>query len=254
MVGDHKDVALSVEGVSKSFGAIQALQNVSFTIRRGEVMCLVGDNGAGKSTVVKIIAGVHQPDEGQVLLDEERTDFASPHDARAAGIETVYQDLGLVDTLDVAANFFLGRELRTKGLGRFGLLRHAPMRQRSAQGIKDLHVKIPGGVSSAVERMSGGQRQAVAIARAAFWRQRLVILDEPTAALGVEESAEVLRLIETMADEGIPVLLISHNMEHVWSAAHRICVFRQGVKTAEVLKSETTPREIVGFITGASSS
>ncbi len=245
---DHP--ALEIQDVSKSFGAIRALQGVSLSIDAGEVCCLVGDNGAGKSTLVKIISGVHQPDGGRILMSGEPVEFHSPAQARQAGVETVYQDLGLVNTLDVAANFFLGREqVWPSGFSRVGLLKHRAMRRQAARGIDELHVKIPGKVTALVENMSGGQRQAVAIARAAFWRRRLVILDEPTAALGVEESGEVLRLIEMMAEEGIPVLLISHNLEHVWSVAHRICVLRQGVQVADVRKGDSTPSEIVSYIT-----
>lgn len=246
------DLALAVENVSKNFGAIRALENISFSVRKGEILGLVGDNGAGKSTTVKIISGVHQPDDGTVRLEGEEVDFRSPKEARTAGVETVYQDLALVDSLDVAANFFLGREVtRPSWLGGLGLLRHKKMRRRAAESIDDLHVKIPGLVSDEISEMSGGQRQAVAIARAAFWRSRLVLLDEPTASLGVEESSEVLKLVESMAEEGLPIILISHNMEDVWRLCDRICVLRQGQKVIEVDRDDTTKSEIVEYITGA---
>jgi ABC-type sugar transport system ATPase subunit len=243
---------LEIRHVSKHFGAIRALEDITVEIRAGEILGLVGDNGAGKSTLVKIVSGVHRPTSGEVLLDGRPVSFASPAEARAEGIETVYQDLALVDTLDVAANFFLGRELTAPGLGRLlGVMRVREMRRQADQAVKDLHIKIPGIRSEKVAQMSGGQRQAVAIARAAFWKRRLLLLDEPTAALGVEESGEVLRIMREMARQQVPMLVISHNMEEVWTVCDRILVLRQGQQVAVLDKSETSPQEIVGYITGA---
>lgn len=249
----HADNApvLEIRHVSKHFGAIRALDDISFVIRRGEILGLVGDNGAGKSTLVKIISGVHQPTSGEVLLDGAPIFFETPAEARAAGIETVYQDLALVDNLDVAANFFLGREAVGSGWRRLlGVMRIRDMQTEAHAGIEDLHVKIPG-IREAVSEMSGGQRQAVAIARAAFWKRKLLLLDEPTAALGVEESGEVMRVMKEMSRQEIPMLVISHNMEEVWNVCHRILVLRQGQQVTILDKAETSPEEIVGYITGA---
>jgi ABC-type sugar transport system ATPase subunit len=252
---DHGNGApvLSVRDVSKSFGGVRALKGVSLEIYRGEILALVGDNGAGKSTLVKIISGAHQPTSGDLLLEDEPLALASPAEARARGIETVYQHLALVDKFDVTANFFLGKEVTLTGwLKPFGFMRQRKMRRLAGDKLHDLHIKIPGLAEATVERMSGGQRQAVAIGRAAFWQSKLLLLDEPTAALGVEESAEVLRLMrEMVSEQGTTILMVSHNMEHVWSVCDRIVVLRQGEKVANVRKEESSLSEVVGFITGA---
>ena len=247
------DPVLLVDGISKRFGAIQALQDVSMSISRGQIVGLVGDNGAGKSTLVKIIAGVHQATSGRVLLDGEPVAFTSPAEARDAGIETVYQHLALVDNLDVAANFYLGRELfRGRLLRWLGAIDKAEMRRRSREAIDDLHVRIPGEATRLVRDMSGGQRQAVAIARSAFWKTRLLLLDEPTAALGVEETAEVERLIHEMRDgEGVPMLIISHDMPQIVRLCDEVVVLRQGRKVAHLSGEDTTAPEIVAYLTGA---
>lgn len=244
---------LRTRGLSKHFGAIQALTDVDLEVHEGEVVALVGDNGAGKSTLVKCVSGVHQPTAGTVELDGVELHLGSPGDARTLGIETVYQDLALVEELDVAGNFFLGKEEFKGGLiGRlFGVLDLASMRAQAEQAIRDLHVRIPD-VRQPVERMSGGQRQGVAIGRSVFWGKRLLILDEPTAALGVDQSEEVLALIERLVEKsGLAVLLISHNMQDVMRVADRTVVLRQGRKTADLVTKETTSQEIVGHITGA---
>lgn len=242
---------LRVVGISKHFGGITALDDVSLEINPGEILGLVGNNGAGKSTLVKILAGVHQPSAGQIWLDGERITFPSPADARRAGIETVYQDLALVGSFDVAANFFLGRELRYGGwLAPLHILDNRAMRRRAEAGVTSLHVRIPR-IANELRQMSGGQRQGVAIARAAFWHGRLLLLDEPTAALGVEEGAEVMALIRSLADQGLAIMMISHNLEHVWSLCDRLAILRQGKMVAQLIKSETTPEQVVGFITGA---
>ncbi len=243
---------LQVRNVSKRFGGVKALNNVSLEVHRGEIKGLVGDNGAGKSTLIKIIAGVYPPDGGEVLINGEPVHFSSPRDARKYGIETVYQNLALSENLDVPSNFFLGRELVVGGLLKpLKLMRLGEMQKRARQAIEDLHVKIPA-ITSQVRWMSGGQRQAVAVARSAFWKGQLLLLDEPTAALGVEESGEVMRLLKNLATEQkISMIVISHNLEHVWSLCDSIDVLRQGKKVASVRKDETTPEEVVGFITGA---
>ncbi len=243
---------LEVLDVRKSFGAIEAVKGVSFTVDRGEIVGLVGDNGAGKSTLVKVISGVHSPTSGEVRIDGEPAMFSHPSDARRAGIETVYQDLALCDNLDVAGNFFLGRELLIRGPGRLlGFLRLHDMRRQAAGALRDLHIRIPGLADNLIGDMSGGQRQAVAIARAAFWKRKLLLLDEPTAALGVKESGEVVRVVQDMASQGLPMVLISHNMQEVWALCDRVAVLRQGFHVASLVKDETTPEEVVGYITGA---
>lgn len=244
---------LSVRDIQKNFGGVQALKGVSLDVMPGEVVGLVGDNGAGKSTLVKIVSGVHRPTSGRLVLGGEEVEFGSPAEARSAGVETVYQDLGLVGAFGVAENFFLGRELTRGGiLGRLGVLNKDKMKRRAEETVQQLHIKIPGMHSSPMEQMSGGQRQAVAMGKAAFWKGKILLLDEPTAALGVEEAGEVMNLIEHLAhEERIPMVVISHNMEHVWSVCDRIVVLRQGTQVATVRKEETTIDEVVSFITGA---
>ena len=247
-----KQAVLQVKNVSKHFGAIEALVDISMEVHSGEIVGLVGDNGAGKSTLIKCISGVHQPSDGSILIDGQSVQFSDPADAREMGIETVYQHLGLVDELDVAGNLFLGREELSGGwLGRMlNWLDLKGMRQEATEALESLHIKIPD-PSVAVASMSGGQRQAVAIGRTVFWGKKLLLLDEPTAALGVEESEQVLSLLERLREQGLPLLVISHNMQHVYRIADRIVVLRQGRKVADLVCAETTPQEIVGHITGA---
>lgn len=243
---------LKVENLSKYFGAIEALVDVTMEIYPGEIVGLVGDNGAGKSTLVKCVSGVHKPSHGHIYVDGQSVEFSSPSDARDMGIETVYQHLGLVDELDVAGNLFLGREIvASNPLGRFfHQLNLGEMRRQAGEALQSLHIKIPN-IAAPVQSMSGGQRQAVAIGRTVFWGKKLLLLDEPTAALGVEESEQVLSLLERLRDRGLPLLVISHNMQHVYRIADRIVVLRQGRKVADLKRKETTPQEIVGHITGA---
>lgn len=249
---DRVAPVLRVEEVAKRFGGVTALDDVSLEIFSGEVVGLVGDNGAGKSTLIKVVSGVHSQTEGKLYLDGREVSFSSPSEARQLGIETVYQDLALVDSLDVQANFFLGRELTKGGLLRpFKVMRLDAMRALARDGVEGLHIRIPGLASDEMGRMSGGQRQAVAIARAAYWGKKLMLLDEPTAALGVRESREVNKLISHMAGTGLPMLVISHNLEHVWQVCDRIIVLRQGKKAADLVKDQTTPEEVVRYITGA---
>lgn len=244
---------LQVDDIKKSFGPVQALQGINFSVEHGEIVALVGDNGAGKSTLVKIISGVYQATSGSFLLNGQDCRFEKPADARAAGIETVYQHLALIEQLDVADNVYLGRELLRGGfLGRWiGLLDRPRMRQKTADTLNPLHIKIPA-PTMAVGAMSGGQRQSVAIGRAVTWGTELLILDEPTAALGVEETEQVLQLIERLrAGGGLGFLVISHNMDNVYRIADKIVVLRQGVHVATLRKTETSPEEIVAYITGA---
>jgi ABC-type sugar transport system ATPase subunit len=251
-VSPDRQPVLRVENVSKYFGAIEALVDVSLQIYPGEIVGLVGDNGAGKSTLVKCVSGVYKPSSGTIFVDEQLVNFENPSDARAVGIETVYQHLGLVDELDVAGNLFLGREIIANNwLSRlFNRLDLTEMKRQATDALNSLHIKIPD-PSAPVETMSGGQRQAVAIGRTVFWGKKLLLLDEPTAALGVDESEQVLSLLERLRDNGLPLLVISHNMQHVYRIADRIVVLRRGRKVADLKRRETTPQEIVGHITGA---
>ncbi|NWF67446.1 MAG: sugar ABC transporter ATP-binding protein [Chloroflexi bacterium] len=245
---------LSVRNITKAFGAVQALQGISFDIAPGEVVALVGDNGAGKSTLVKIISGLYKASSGEFALRGQTCHFETPADALKAGIETVYQDLALIDQLDVADNVYLGREvLRGSGfLGRlFGVLNRATMRRETAAALSQLHIKIPA-PTMPVRMMSGGQRLAVAIGRAVTWGRELLILDEPTAALGVEETEQVLRMIEELRQkQRMTFMIISHNMQDVYRVADKIVILRQGRHVATLRKTETTLEEIVAYITGA---
>lgn len=248
--GSNPQPALEVRDVSKNFGAVQALKSVSFDITPGKITGLVGDNGAGKSTMVKVLSGVHAPSSGTLLLEGEPTVFANPGEARTAKIETVFQTLELVEEFDVAENFYMGQELT-----RFGPLkvrRTAEMRKEAATAVGKLGINIPGGVTRRVRTMSGGQRQAVAIARAAFWSSKVLLLDEPTAALGVRETAQVLSLIETLRDQGAAILLISHNMKDVERLCDDVVVLRQGRKSGH-LSGDFTGQDCVSYITGAMS-
>ena len=240
--------ALEVRNVTKWFGGIHALDNVSLECHRGEILGLVGDNGAGKSTLLKIIAGAETPTSGQILVSGELVHFRSPGDARKHRIETVYQDLALVDAFDVAGNFFLGVEpIVSRWLP---IMRLREMQRRAEDSIRELHVKIRD-ATSPVRQMSGGQRQAVSVARAVFWNATLLMLDEPTAALGAEESSHVMQLLKSLAQQKTAMLIISHNLQHVWELCDRIVVLRQGKLVASLVKRDTTPEEVIAFITGA---
>lgn len=239
---------LELRKISKWFGGVHALDKISLKLHKGEVVALVGDNGAGKSTLVKTIVGVHKPDKGQILMDGEPVHYSTPKGAREMGIETVHQNLALVDTFDISSNFFLGRELIFRPW--LPILRRRAMKQQAKQAIADLQVSIPGAEAKVVS-MSGGQRQGVSVARAAFWDAKIILLDEPTAALGVRESGEVSRLLKELADRGTSLLIISHKMEEVFRLADTIVVLRQGKHIATVAKKDTTPEQIVGWITGA---
>ncbi|WP_102108303.1 ATP-binding cassette domain-containing protein [Oceaniglobus roseus] len=239
---------LSLKGISRNFGAIRALENVSLELGAGEVMGLMGDNGAGKSTLVKIIAGNFRPSSGEIRIDGRKIDFHRPIDAQRAGIEVVYQDLALCDHLTAASNVFLGREPVRK-LGPLRLIDYPAMHRQAGQLFAQL--KSETRPRDVVRRMSGGQRQAVAIARTLLSKARIVLLDEPTAAISVRQVAEVLDLIRHLRDEGISVVLISHRMPDVFSVADRIAVLRRGSLVASKPVRQSSPEEVTGLITGA---
>ncbi|MCX5203530.1 ATP-binding cassette domain-containing protein [Streptomyces sp. NBC_00237] len=236
---------LALRGVSKRFGAVQALTDVDLEVHAGQVVALVGDNGAGKSTLVKTIAGVHPIDEGSIEWDGKPVSIARPHDAQGLGVATVYQDLALCDNLDVVANLFLGREL-----GRAKVLDEVAMEKRAKELLDTLSIRIPS-VRIPIASLSGGQRQVVAIARALVGDPKLVILDEPTAALGVEQTAQVLDLVERLRERGLAVLLISHNMADVKAVADEVAVLRLGRNNGVFKVKDTTNEEIIAAITGA---
>jgi simple sugar transport system ATP-binding protein len=239
---------LELKSVSKNFGAIQALSDVSLSIEPGEVVGLMGDNGAGKSTLVKIMAGNYPPSEGRLLVSGEEVRFSRPIEAREHGIEIVYQDLALCNNLTAAANVFLGRELK-KGIGAFRILDFGGMYRRSAELFQEL--KSETRPRDLVKQMSGGQRQAVAIARTRLSDPRIVLMDEPTAAISVRQVAEVLNLIRRLRDQNIAVVLISHRMPDVFAVADRIVVLRRGRKVADKNAAASSPEEVTGLITGA---
>ena len=239
---------LELAGISKHFGAIQALIDVSLSLNPGEVVGLMGDNGAGKSTLVKIIAGNYPASEGTVTLQGEKVTFDKPADAREAGIEIVYQDLALCDNLTAAENVFLGREL-TRSFGPFRVLNYGGMFKRAGELFAEL--KSETRPRDLVRKMSGGQRQAVAIARTRLSEPKIVLMDEPTAAISVRQVAEVLHLIRRLRDHDIAVVLISHRMPDVFAVADRIVVMRRGVKVADKSIAQSSPEEVTGLITGA---
>jgi ABC-type sugar transport system ATPase subunit len=240
---------LQARSISKRFGALQALTDVDVDIYAREVVAILGDNGAGKSTFIKILSGAYEPSAGTLLLDGAPVSFASPQEATDVGIATIFQELALSENLSIAENVFLGRELVRRVLG-VPFLKRQAMKQKVAELLHTLeaHISDP---EAAVGSLSGGQRQAVAISRALNLNARLVIMDEPTAALAVAETRKVLQLIRRLAEGGRAVILISHNMHDVFEVADRIVVFRRGRKIAERLRSETDPEEVVSFITGA---
>jgi D-xylose transport system ATP-binding protein len=236
---------LQIRGLSKRFGSVQALTDVEFEVRAGEVMALVGDNGAGKSTLVKNIAGIYTPDDGEILFDGQPVTIGGPKDAARLGIEVVYQDLALCDNLDVVANMFLGREAHD----RFERLNEPVMEARTAETLRTLSVTTIRSTRQLVATLSGGQRQSVAVARAVLWNSRVVLLDEPTAALGVAQTRQVLDLVARLAEQGQAVVLISHNLHDIFEVAHRITVLRLGRSIAVYERAKTTQEEVVRAIT-----
>jgi fructose transport system ATP-binding protein len=243
---------LEAWGLVKKYGQVVALNGADFELYPAEILAIIGDNGAGKSTLIKALSGALQPDEGEIKLGGEEVNFRSPRDARRAGIETVYQDLAVAPALDIASNVFLGRETRQRGpLGAvLRLLDKRGMRREAARHFQELGIGIQS-IGEAVENLSGGQRQGVAVARAAAWARRLVIMDEPTAALGVKETGQVLELIKRVRERGLPVILISHDMPHVFELADRIHIMRLGRRVAVVTPRTHTMPEAVAIMTGA---
>jgi simple sugar transport system ATP-binding protein len=242
---------LEARDVVKSFGRVQALRGANFSVYPNEVVALVGDNGAGKSTLVKTLVGVHPPDSGEILFDGRPVDIHTPHDARDLGIETVFQDLALAAEIDPGANMFLGREILRPGLlGKLGFLDKPAMRTRSDAAFKDLGVRIQD-TSAPVANMSGGQRQGIAICRAVTWASKVVFMDEPTAALGVVQTRNVLDQIKRVREHGLSVVLISHNMPEVFEVADRIEVLRLGQRVARLRPADVTMEDIVSAMTGA---
>jgi fructose transport system ATP-binding protein len=247
------DIILEGRGLQKRYGRVVALDNADFELRRGEILAVIGDNGAGKSTLIKALCGAVIPDSGQIMLDGQQVHFKSPMDARNAGIETVYQNLALSPALSIADNMFLGREIRKPGwTGQ--LLRsldRAEMSRKAREALTDLGLLTIQNINQAVETLSGGQRQGVAVARAAAFGSRVVIMDEPTAALGVKESRRVLDLMGRLKDKGLPIVLISHNMPHVFEVADRIHIHRLGKRIAVINPKELSMSDAVAIMTGA---
>ncbi|MFD5600647.1 ATP-binding cassette domain-containing protein [Leucobacter sp. NPDC058333] len=251
-VASERPLALHARGLVKRYGSVTAINGADFDLRHGEVLAVIGDNGAGKSSLIKALAGAVVPDEGTIYMDGAEVQFKNTGDARAAGIETVYQDLAVIPALDIASNLYLGREIRRAGfmgkvLRRLDMPR---MRSEATQHLADLQIGIKS-VNQSVETLSGGQRQGVAVSRAAAFGRGVIIMDEPTAALGVRESGQVIELIRSIRDRGIPVVLISHDMPHVFEVADRIHVHRLGKRAAVVDPAKRSMSEVVALMTGA---
>lgn len=240
---------LKLDGIVKRFGAVTAIQRFDLEVAPGEIVALVGDNGAGKSTLVKIISGLYQPTEGEIWINGERAEFSDPSDARERGVEVVYQDLALVDLQPVYMNLFLGREL-TKGP--LKVLDRGRMARETQELVDDLDIRIPS-AKAQLSDLSGGQRQGIAIARATHWASGLVLMDEPTAALGVAETAKVEETILKLKERGAAVLIVSHNMEQVFRVADRVTVLRRGTQVGTRAVADTTHNELVAMITGLAS-
>src|SRR5215208_3817225 len=240
---------LETRGLTKHYGGVHALEGADFQLKPGEHVAIVGDNGAGKSTFVRQITGVEKKTAGQIFIDGHEVNFVDPLEARDAGIETVFQNLALADDLDVPSNLFLGREIFRFPLGPFSWLDRRQMRRRTVEALKKTAVKIPN-IDNTIRNMSGGQRQCVAIARAAAFASKLVIMDEPTAALGVQETAQVENIIRGLKERGIPLILVSHNLRQVFDLVDKIWVFRRGRIVGMVEAKNTDGNEIVSLITG----
>ena len=245
------DIVLRTEDLTKHYGGVHALEGADFELKQGEHVAIMGDNGAGKSTFVRQITGVEQRTRGRIWLYGDEVNFAGPLDAREAGIETVFQTLALADDLDVPDNLFLGREMtRWNWLGPFRVLDYKGMRDATVAGLERTAVKIPN-IRNTIRNMSGGQRQCVAIARTATFHSRLTIMDEPTAALGVQETAQVENIVRQLKEAGEPLIRISHNMRQVMDLVDRIIVFRRGRIVANLDRNETDGQDVVAYITGA---
>lgn len=245
------DIILQTKGLTKHYGGVHALNDADFILKKGEHVAIMGDNGAGKSTFVRQITGVEQRTSGKIVFDGKEVHFSGPIDAREAGIETVFQTLALADDLDVPDNLFLGREkTRLNWLGPFRFLDYKAMRRETIEGLERTGVKIPN-IRNTIANMSGGQRQCVAIARTATFASKLTIMDEPTAALGVQETAQVENIIRALKERGEPLILVSHNMRQVFDLVDRIIVFRRGRIVANLNKVDTDGNDVVSYITGA---
>ncbi len=243
------DIILETRGLTKRYGGVHALEDANFTLRRGEHIAVVGDNGAGKSTFVRQITAVEQRTAGEVFFDGHAVNFSGPLEARESGIETVFQNLALADDLDVPSNLYLGREIIKFNLGPFSILDRKAMREATQRALDTTAVRIPN-LSNPIRNMSGGQRQCVAIARAAAFASKLIIMDEPTAALGVQETGQVENIIRGLKARGVPLILISHNLRQVFDLVDRIVVFRRGRIVASLRRDETDGNDIVSYITG----
>jgi ABC-type sugar transport system ATPase subunit len=241
---------LETKGITKRFGGLTAVDRVDMGVEAGEVVALLGDNGAGKSTLVKMISGVYKPDEGDIFLDGKKIEITSPIDALAHGIETIYQDLALAENLNVFSNIFLGREKTKKALGIFNVLDHGYMEEESQKVLDRVDIKIPS-LKANIRNLSGGQRQAVAISRSIYWDAKVLIMDEPTAALGIAEQRKVLDMVKSLKKHGIAIIIISHQMYDVFEVADRVIVMRRGIKAGERLVKDTSSEEVVGLIVGA---
>ena len=244
------EAMLEVRGLTKRFGGLTAVDQVDLQVFPGEVVGLLGDNGAGKSTLIKMVSGVYHPDEGQIFFQGKEIKLASPANALELGIETLYQDLALAENLDVFSNIFMGREKTKPFLGAIPVLDHEFMHEESKKVLKRLEIEIPS-LRNLIKNLSGGQRQAVAIGRSIYWNAKLLIMDEPTAALGVQEQRKVLDLVRVLRAQNIPIIVISHQMYDIFSVTDRLVIMRRGKKVAERITKETNTDEVVGLITGS---
>lgn len=241
---------LEVRGLTKRFGGLVAVDKMDMEVYPGEVVGLLGDNGAGKSTLIKMVSGVYHPDEGRIFFQDKEVKMISPMDALELGIETLYQDLALAENLDAYSNIFLGREKTKPFLGFIKVLDHDFMREESKKVLNRLEIEIPS-LHNQIKTLSGGQRQAVAICRSIYWNAKLLIMDEPTAALGVHEQSKVLDLVRLLRSHNIPIIIISHQLYDIFSVTDRLVIMRRGKKVAERITKDTTPEEVVGLITGS---
>lgn len=248
----HNQIVLQTKALSKHYGGVDALVNADFHLHAQECVAIVGDNGAGKSTFIRLITGVEQPDDGRILFEDNDITINNPSHARELGIGTVYQDLALADDLDVTSNIFLGREIVRFNLGPLSVLNHAAMRQKAKEYLAKTGIKIDN-LRQQLRHMSGGQRQCIAISRAAAWADHLIIMDEPTAALGVQETARVEKIIRQIKQNNIPIIIVSHNLRQVFDLVDAVWVFRRGQIVGRRAIQETSSDEIVAMITGAHS-
>ena len=247
---EQKTPVLEVKDIVKRFGGLVAVNKVSTEVAPGEVVGLLGDNGAGKSTLIKVVSGVYHQDEGQVIFQGKEVKIGNPMDAIRLGIETIYQDLALAENLNVYSNIFLGREKLKKALGLIDVLDHDYMYQESKKVLDKLGIEIPS-LKNKIKMLSGGQRQSVAISRSIYWNAKLLIMDEPTAALGVAEQRKVLDLVRTLSAQGVGIIIISHQLYDVFQVAHRLVILRRGEKVGELMVKETNPDEVVSLMVGA---